>query len=121
MKKMLLAVSIAAAVLASAVLISQAHADSPKAVVVTLSCDNGPFPSFETTLPPLGEAVTIIGSTSNYIPVMLSYTDASGTMPPVVVHNSHADPKAQPLVTCHSVGPVTGNLFTFVGFFTPVG
>ena len=121
MKKMLLAVSIAAAVLASAVLISQAHADSPKAVVVTLSCDNGPFPSFETTLPPLGEAVTIIGSTSNYIPVMLSYTDASGTMPPVVVHNSHADPKGQPLVTCHSVGPVTGNLFTFVGFFTPVG
>jgi hypothetical protein len=105
MKRLALLSLFAGILLASVVLgISQARADDPNATLVQLNCDNGQ--SFQTTLPPFGEAVTIIGSTSNYIPVNLSYTDASGTTH--LVFSSHADPRGQPLVTCHSVGPVTG-------------
>ena len=96
--------------------VSKARADNPNAVQVTVNCDNAR--SFETTLPPFGEAAPVIGSTSNFVVVSLSYADASGLH---VLHSSNADPKGQPLVTCHSVGPITGNQYTLVGFFTPVG
>jgi hypothetical protein len=120
MKRLAFLFLFAGVLLASMVLgVSQARADDPNAIVVTLNCDSGPFSSFETLLPPLGEAVTIVGSTRNYIPVSLIAVTPSGETQ--VIHTSHADPGGQPLVTCHSVGPNTGNLYTFVGFFTPVG
>ena len=109
----LLVLAVASAVLGP----SQARAESSKAVVVPVSCDNGT--SFETTLPPYGQAVPIIGSTSNFMTVTLSVMYADGTTE--VLHSSNADPKGQPLVTCLSVGPFTGNNYTLVGFFTPVG
>jgi hypothetical protein len=118
MKRLMYPLVLAGVFLALALGVAQARADSPKATLVTVTCDSGPFPSFETPLPPLGQAVAVIGSTSNFITVSLTYTEPGGTTT-FVAHSSNADPKGQALVTCHSVGPVSGNLYTFVGFFTP--
>ena len=119
MKRFILALVVASLVLASLLGASQARAESSKAVQVLVTCDSGPYPSFYTTLPPLGQAVTIPGSTRNFVTVTLTVAYAAGATD--VLHNSQADPRGQALVTCHSVGPFTGNNYTLVGFFTPVG
>ena len=119
MKRLVLPLVVASASLALAFGAAQASGESSKAVLVPVTCDSGPYPTFDTTLPPYGQAVIIVGSSSNFITVTLSVTYADGTTE--VLHSSNADPKGQPLVTCHSVGPFSGNRYTLVGFFTPVG
>ena len=119
MRRILLALSVAGIFLGSLVAASPAGADSSKAVVVPVTCDSGPFPSFDTTIPPGGEVVPIIGSTRHLVIVTLTVRYSSGATD--VLHNSNADPRGQTIVTCHSAGPFTGNQYTLVGFFTPVG
>ena len=117
MKRRVLLLVLAGA-LASVVGSAQVRADNPIGYpfTVTLRCDNKQ--SYQAVLLP-GDALQLVGSSSNFRVAVWSYIDASGQLQYLVNSNS-APPKAE-ILTCHYTGPVSGFDYTVVGFFTPVG
>jgi hypothetical protein len=61
--------------------------------------------------------LSIVGSNMQYVLETVSWTDETG-FHSVSVGKATAN---RQLVTCHYVGPVSGNHYTTVGWFTPVG
>jgi hypothetical protein len=115
MKRVVLVLTVLALALAFGA--TRSRADSPFGFPfdITLKCDNGH--EYSVVLRP-GDALQFTDSTTNFMGVSWFYTDTTGTH---YLINSNAQPTGQPLVTCHYDGPVSGNHYTVIGFFTPVG
>jgi hypothetical protein len=119
-KRALLLLVLAGALVASAFGVSTAGADQTNNgwQITLFNCSPGP--STYQTIAGYGiglGGLSVVGSNMQYKILTQSWTDDSGFHS---VSFGKADAN-RTLVTCHYLGPISGLDYTNVGFFTPVG